>query len=108
MAFSGVRIECYRGMTVLRDSWWSYLMPGLLEWSQSFASPAVSGITTKTAVRVTADGDPVFRVHNAEAIYVAIGRNPNAADDSKRLYLSAGGSIVLKAEPGDKLAWVAA
>lgn len=104
MAFSGLHVTCgYAGGSVARHNDMPIL--GKISWSQTMAS---ADTTTQSAPAVDdTRGDPMFQVIASADSYVAIGAAPNASTGARVLVL-ASERVEFYAEPGDKLAWVAA
>lgn len=103
MALSGVHVEC--GYTGARSG-----IEGKTEiharcvWSQTMASP---GTTTQTApANSRGEGDPVFRLTASADVYFAVGPSPDATNGPRRILVASQGPLEIKAEPGDKLAWI--
>lgn len=106
MAFSGLHVACgYAGATSLRESGLSLL--GKVVWAQTMVS---AGATTNSAPAVSdAAGQPIFTVRASADSFVAIGPAPDASQaNGPRIFVPAGERVEFYAQPGDKLAWVAA
>lgn len=110
MALSGVHIACgYAGGSGRNGQ----TLPTTQKpaWSETMAEP---GTTAQAAPAVGGqrDGDPMFLIATSLAIFVAVGPNPNAVT-GPRIFIAPAtvngvGYLPIFADPGDKVAWVAA
>lgn len=103
MALSGVHVTCaFAGVDGFED-----LKPALIKspaWSES---PASGTATTNLVPNSGTNGSAILRVDASADSYVSIGPAPNASQ-SPRYLVRAGVPYDFGANPGDKLAWVAA
>ena len=104
MAFAGLHVTSgYAGSLTRRADTFGVL--GRVVWSETLASPAT---TTNVAPPISdGAGEPMFQVKASADSYVAIGAAPNATTGA-RILVSAGERLEFYAQPGDKLAWIAA
>lgn len=104
MALSGMHVACgYAGSSTNR--WATLSAIGRTIWSETLASP---GTTTNTAPASSdTAGDPIFQVRSTVDSFVSLGPVPNASS-GPRQFVAAATEYTFYAQPGDKLAWVAA
>lgn len=99
MPFSGLHVTC---CTVYTPDPGDGLLPARLKWSQLMA-------TAGTAAKSVPDPSVhLLRVRASADSYVAIGPAPDAVNDGARFFVQAYSDYDFYAQPGDKLAWVAA
>lgn len=104
MAFTGVHITAgYAGPAYNR----TFVAPilGKIAWSETMASAGTTALGAPDAREGA--GMPIYRIQSAADVYVAIAPSPNASTGTRTL-VRAGVDYDIYAEPGDKVAWVAA
>ena len=116
MALSGVHITCAyvggrRGLITH-----GMLLLGVVVWSRTMAAP---GVTDEAApesgeYQNPSCGDASFEVRSSIDVYVAFAPNPDASKavgttrNTARIFIPAGETRNVFANPGDRVAWVAA
>ncbi|PZU95584.1 MAG: hypothetical protein DI527_00820 [Chelatococcus sp.] len=105
MALIGVHIAFGYALDTARDNGGAFLRADTVN-SQTIAAP---GVSTISAPQNRGKDSPVLSVVSADAIFYAIGPNPDAsAGSAARDYLKANDPIDRYVKPGDKFAWIAA
>ena len=106
MALSGLHITCgYASSSSHRHLGLPLL--GKVVWAQTMTE---AGITEHAAPSGNdTRGAPMFQVRSSVDAFVSPDPTPDASSaNSKRIFVPAGERVEFYAEPGDKLAWVAA
>lgn len=104
MALSGLHVTAgYAGPLYNR----SFVAPifGKIVWSETMASAGTTALGAPDAREGV--GMPIYRVQASADSWVSIGKTPNASTGARMLVM-AGQVYDFYAEPGDKLAWIAA
>lgn len=96
MALNGLHVACGQ-VTVLQ----SVALSRKPVWSRTMPN---AGVTDLRAPDLPTIG---FEIRAAVDVFVAIGPNPDAADDA-RFFVPANDTRNISCDPGDKLAWIAA
>lgn len=104
MALSGTHILCgYAGGRGFFNT--TLAVFNEMMWSQTMSNP---GTTTNSAPASNDSwGDPLFRVHASQDIYIAVGGSPDPTSGA-RMFVPANMTIDVFAAHNDKLAWVTA
>lgn len=103
MAFAGLHIvQGYAGGAGANSSIQALISNP--QWSETLAT---AGTTTNAAVAGGGTGRPIFRLRSAADAYVAVGPSPDATTGT-RYAIPADTDYDVFANPGDKVAWIAA
>lgn len=102
MALSGLHVTCAQtsGPGPRKD----VPLLGKAAWSEA---PSSGAATANAAPSLSNQAENVFQIYSAVDAYVSIGGNPDAGA-SPRFFVPAAQLVEVLANPGDRLAWVAA